>query len=79
MVQLSIIRGHRLCHIYCKKYLGKDAVVHPEFPSMAAEDFSAYLHKIKGAFLWLGTGFEGNPALHNAAFTIDESILRNLV
>ncbi|WP_282004213.1 M20 metallopeptidase family protein [Veillonella denticariosi] len=56
-------------------YLGKDAVVHPEFPSMAAEDFSAYLNKIKGAFLWLGTGFEGNPALHNAAFTIDESIL----
>lgn len=56
-------------------YLGKEAVVHPEFPSMAAEDFSAYLNKIKGAFLWLGTGFEGNPALHNAAFTIDESIL----
>ena len=42
---------------------------------MAAEDFSAYLHKIKVAFLWLGTGFEGNPALHNEAFTIDESIL----
>ena len=58
-----------------EKYLGKEAVVHPEFPSMAAEDFSAYLHKIKGAFLWLGTGFEGNPALHNEAFTIDESIL----
>ena len=36
-----------------EKYLGKDAVVHPEHPSMAAEDFSAYLHKIKGAFLWL--------------------------
>jgi len=58
-----------------EKYLGKQAVVHPEFPSMAAEDFSAYLSKIKGAFLWLGTGFEGNPALHNACFTIDESIL----
>ena len=26
-----------------EKYLGKEAVVHPEFPSMAAEDFSAYL------------------------------------
>ena len=24
-----------------EKYLGKDAVVHPEHPSMAAEDFSA--------------------------------------
>ena len=28
-----------------EKYLGKEAVLHPEFPSMAAEDFSAYLHK----------------------------------
>ena len=60
-----------------EKYLGKDAVVHPEHPSMAAEDFSAYLSKIKGAFLWLGTGFEGNPALHNAGFTIDEKILES--
>ena len=60
-----------------EKYLGKDSVVHPEHPSMAAEDFSAYLHKIKGAFLWLGTGFEGNPALHNAGFTIDEKILES--
>lgn len=58
-----------------ERYIGPDAVVHPEFPSMAAEDFSAYLNKMKGAFLWLGTGFEGNPALHNDAFTIDESIL----
>lgn len=56
-------------------YLGEDAVYEPAFPSMAAEDFSAYLEKIPGAFLWLGTGFEGNPALHNSSFTIDESIL----
>ena len=60
-----------------EKYLGKEAVVHPEHPSMAAEDFSAYLQKIKGAILWLGTGFDGNPALHNAGFTIDETILES--
>lgn len=60
-----------------EKYLGKEAVVHPEYSSMAAEDFSAYLQKIKGAFLWLGTGFDGNPALHNAGFTIDETILES--
>lgn len=60
-----------------EKYLGKEAVIHPEHPSMAAEDFSAYLQKIKGAFLWLGTGFDGNPALHNAGFTIDETILES--
>ena len=34
-----------------------------------------YKRQIKGAFLWLGTGYEGNPALHNAYFTIDENIL----
>lgn len=58
-----------------EQYIGPQAVVHPEFPSMAAEDFSAYLQKMKGAFLWLGTGFEGNPPLHNDTFTIDESII----
>ena len=59
-----------------KAYLGDNAIIYPEFPSMAAEDFSAYLTTIKGAFLWLGTGYEGNPALHNASFTIDETILK---
>lgn len=44
---------------------------------MAARRFFCILHKIKGAFLWLGTGFEGNPALHNAGFTIDEKILES--
>lgn len=56
-------------------YLGKEACVNPPYPSMCAEDFSYYLEVKKGAFLWLGTGFDGNPALHNAKFTIDESIL----
>lgn len=59
-----------------KEYLGPEAIDHPLFPSMAAEDFGYYTQAIKGAFLWLGTGFEGNPALHNASFTIDESILK---
>lgn len=58
-----------------ERYIGPDAVVHPESPSMAAEDFSAYLQKTKGAFLWLGAGFAGNAPLHNGAFTIDERII----
>lgn len=56
-------------------YLGEEAVQMMEHPSMAAEDFSAYSQHIPGTFIWLGTGFEGNPPLHNAGFTIDESIL----
>ena len=59
-----------------RAYFGDDAVEHPQFTSMAAEDFGYYTQAIKGAFLWLGTGFEGNPALHNAGFRIDESVLK---
>ncbi len=56
-------------------YLGAGHITKPPYPSMCAEDFSAYLEKIPGAFFWLGTGYEGCPALHHAGFHIDESIL----
>ena len=58
------------------EYLGEEAIVLPEVPAMTAEDFSAYLNKYKGAFIWLGTGYEGNPALHHNKFAIDESVLQ---
>lgn len=58
-----------------KAYLGEEHIAHPQYPSMCAEDFSSYLEKIPGSFFWLGTGREGTPALHNASFYIDESIL----
>ncbi len=47
-------------------------------PLMVAEDFSYYLEEVPGTFWWLGAGepAEGCVAgLHNATFTIDESIL----
>ena len=50
-------------------------MVQPSHPSMCAEDFSEYLTVTKGAFLWLGTGSEQCFPLHNARFTIDETIL----
>ncbi len=83
--ELNYVRGHsatintpekiRFLQEIGKSYLGEDAVIEPQFPSMCAEDFSSYLQKIPGAFMWLGTGKEGTPALHNASFAIDESIL----
>ena len=83
--ELNYVRGHsatintpekiRFLQKIGKSYLGEDTVVEPQFPSMCAEDFSSYLQKIPGAFMWLGTGKEGTPALHNASFAIDESIL----
>ena len=83
--ELNYVRGHsatintpekiKFLQKIGKEYLGEEHITQPEFPSMCAEDFSSYLEKFPGAFMWLGTGKEGTPALHNASFAIDESIL----
>lgn len=59
-----------------KKYIGEEFVIEAKEPSMCAEDFAFYLNDYKGAFFWLGTGYEGNEPLHNPKFNIDESILK---
>lgn len=48
-----------------------------ENPVMKAEDFSFYLDKVKGAFIWLGTGIQGedNLPLHNSKFAPKDDIL----
>ena len=43
---------------------------------MCTEAFSSSFADMPGAFFWLGTGYEGCPALHNASFIIDETILK---
>jgi hippurate hydrolase len=43
-------------------------------PSMGAEDFSFFLEKIPGAFIWLGAG-EDVSGLHTPTFAFDEEIL----
>ena len=43
-------------------------------PSMTAEDFSFYLEKVPGAFIWLGVG-EDISGLHTPQFAFDEEIL----
>jgi hippurate hydrolase len=43
-------------------------------PSMGAEDFSFFLQKIPGAFIWLGVG-EDVSGLHTPTFAFDEEIL----
>ena len=83
--ELNYVRGHsatintpekiKFLQEIGKEYLGEEHITQPEFPSMCAEDFSSYLEKFPGAFMWLGTGKPGTPALHNASFAIDESIL----
>lgn len=59
-----------------KKYIGEKFIIEAKEPSMCAEDFAFYLNDYKGAFFWLGTGYEGCAALHNSKFNIDENILK---
>jgi amidohydrolase len=43
-------------------------------PSMTAEDFSFYLERVPGAFIWLGVG-EDISGLHTPQFAFDEEVL----
>lgn len=56
---------------------GEDEVVDVKNPAMPAEDFSFYLKEKEGAFVWLGTGKEGETVwpLHNSRFDVDEDVL----
>lgn len=51
-------------------------LIYKEFASTGAEDFAFYLEKYKGAFFFLGTGYEGCYPLHHSKFNIDENILQ---
>ena len=59
--------------------VGKDMVIdHVEYPNMGSEDFSYYVEKIPGAFMFLSSA---NPEKgtdvphHNTKFNIDEDVL----
>lgn len=62
-----------------KEIIGEDMVIdHVDAPNMGSEDFSYYVEKIPGAFLFLSSA---NPEKgtdiphHNAKFNIDEDVL----
>ena len=45
-------------------------------PSMASEDFGAYLEQRPGAFVWVGNGpAEGGRSLHNSGYDFNDAIL----
>ncbi len=52
-----------------ERELGAEALVPLDRPVMGAEDFSRYLERVPGTFLFLGVGERGPPAaLHSATF-----------
>jgi amidohydrolase len=55
---------------------GEGALRELERPVMGAEDFSRYLERVPGTFLFLGAGIPGRPAtLHSPTFQPPESVL----
>lgn len=52
---------------------GEERVEELVHPSMGAEDFSFFLEKVPGAFVWLGVG--DVSGLHTPQFAFDEEIL----
>jgi hippurate hydrolase len=56
-----------------ERVLGPGGWVDPN-PTMAGEDFSFFLEKIPGAYLWLGLGGERGP-LHNPRFDFNDAAL----
>lgn len=55
---------------------GEAALRELERPVMGAEDFSRYLERVPGTFLFLGAGVPGAPAtLHSPTFAPPESVL----
>jgi hippurate hydrolase len=53
---------------------GSQSVLELPNPSMGAEDFSYFLEKVPGAFIWLGVG-EDVSGLHTPRFAFDEEVL----
>ena len=54
---------------------GREAVYDVPQPCMAAEDFSFYLNRVPGSFIWLGLNPDPNtayPALHNPRFNFND-------
>jgi hippurate hydrolase len=61
-----------------RNILGESCLTASEHPSMGSEDFSYYLSEIPGCFVRFGArpkNWEPVP-LHNAAFDIDEEVLK---
>lgn len=69
--------NNKECVIFAKDTMEKYGinVKFAQEASMCAEDYAVYLKDIQGAFLWLGTHYEGCYPLHHSKFSIDENIL----
>jgi amidohydrolase len=68
---VEIIRGAAICEPAIEK------VVELKESTMGVEDFSYYLEKVPGAFIFLGSGYKGreNEGIHSGGFEVDEKCI----
>ena len=67
----------KFCHKAAKEFYGKQNVVILDKPSMGGEDFSDYLRKVPGNFMYIGTSKNKATSYpwHHSSFNIDEQAL----
>ncbi|MFA5634390.1 MAG: M20 family metallopeptidase [Anaerovoracaceae bacterium] len=60
-----------------RELIGSENLIEIKKPSMSVEDFSFYLHKAKGSFFFLGSGFphRENPPIHSDNLYINEDCI----
>lgn len=68
---VDIVKNVAICETAIEK------VVELKEPTMGVEDFSYFLEKVPGAFLFLGSGYKGreNEGIHSDSFEVDEKCI----
>lgn len=68
---VDVIKNVAICETAVEK------VVELKEPTMGVEDFSLYLEKVPGAFIFLGSGYKGkeNEGIHQEGFNVDEKCI----
>ena len=64
-----------VCYNSANNTLGEHNAIMLEKPSMGGEDFSEYLKKVPGCFVYIGTAGKQTYPWHHEKFDIDERIL----
>ncbi|MFN3603939.1 MAG: M20 family metallopeptidase [Leptonema sp. (in: bacteria)] len=65
---------------FISSVFGENKFVEIQDPSMGSEDFSYFLQKVSGAYIWLGSSKENQfTNLHNPKFDFNDSILEDLI
>jgi len=62
-----------------REAFGEGSLIEPRYPTMGAEDFSFYLQRVPGAYLWLGVNPSSDgapyPPLHSPRFDFTDAAL----